>query len=83
MNKPDIHPLRASLATHSIEIVDQTRLPGELKIVSLSSVSEAAQAIRTATEDARIASAEQRKLLAEMHAAAQVVARGIAQSRGL
>ncbi len=45
--KPDIRPLRASLATRSVEIVDQTRLPGELKIVSLSSVSEAAQAIRT------------------------------------
>src|SRR6266446_2748995 len=47
VNKPDIRPLRASLATRSVEIVDQTRLPGELKIVSLSSVSEAARAIRT------------------------------------
>src|SRR6202790_4932861 len=45
--KPDIRPLRASLATRSVEIVDQTRLPGELKIVSLSSLSEAAKAIRT------------------------------------
>jgi methylthioribose-1-phosphate isomerase len=47
VTKPDIRPLRASLATHSIEIVDQTRLPGELNIVTLSSVSEAARAIRT------------------------------------
>jgi methylthioribose-1-phosphate isomerase len=47
VNKPDIRPLRASLATRTVEIVDQTRLPGELKIVSLSSVSEAARAIRT------------------------------------
>jgi methylthioribose-1-phosphate isomerase len=47
VNKPDIRPLRASLATRSVEIVDQTRLPGEWKIVSLSSVSEAAQAIRS------------------------------------
>jgi methylthioribose-1-phosphate isomerase len=47
VNKPDICPLRASLATRTVEIVDQTRLPGELKIVSLSSVSEAARAIRT------------------------------------
>ena len=44
---PDIQPLRASRATCTVEIVDQTRLPGEWKIVSLSSVSEAAQAIRT------------------------------------
>ncbi len=47
VNKPDIRPLRASLATRSVEIVDQTRLPGALKIVTLSSVSEAAKAIRT------------------------------------
>src|ERR1700682_3888649 len=45
--KPDIRPLRASLATRTVEIVDQTCLPGQLKIVSLSSVSEAAHAIRT------------------------------------
>ena len=44
---PDIRPLRASLADRSVEIVDQTRLPGEWRIVSLGSVSEAAQAIRT------------------------------------
>jgi methylthioribose-1-phosphate isomerase len=47
LNKPDIRPLRPSLATRTVEIVDQTRLPGELKIVSLSSASEAARAIRT------------------------------------
>ena len=47
MKTPDIRPLRASPATHSIEIVDQTLLPGEWKTVSLSSVGEAAQAIRT------------------------------------
>src|SRR6202158_6571772 len=45
--KADFRPLRASRATLSVEIVDQTRLPGELKIISLSSVSEAARAIRT------------------------------------
>jgi methylthioribose-1-phosphate isomerase len=44
---PDIQPLRASLATRSVEIVDQTRLPSKWKIVSLSSVGEAAHAIRT------------------------------------
>src|SRR6202171_5029804 len=44
---PDIQPLRASLATRTVEIVDQTRLPGEWKIVSLSNVDEAAHAIRT------------------------------------
>jgi methylthioribose-1-phosphate isomerase len=44
---PDIQPLRASLASRTVEIVDQTRLPGEWKIVSLSSVDEAAHAIRT------------------------------------
>ena len=44
---PDIRPLRASLADRSVEIVDQTRLPGEWRIVPLGSVTEAAQAIRT------------------------------------
>jgi methylthioribose-1-phosphate isomerase len=44
---PDIRPLRASLATGTVEIVDQTLLPGEWKVVSLSTVGEAAHAIRT------------------------------------
>jgi methylthioribose-1-phosphate isomerase len=47
VNTPDIRPLRASLATRTVEIVDQTLLPGEWKIVSLSSMDEAAQAIRS------------------------------------
>jgi methylthioribose-1-phosphate isomerase len=44
---PDIHPLRASRAARTVEIVDQTLLPGEWKIVSMTNVSEAAHAIRT------------------------------------
>ena len=47
VKRPDFQPLRASLATRAVEIVDQTRLPGEWKTVSLSSVDEAAHAIRT------------------------------------
>src|SRR5450631_4742441 len=44
---PDIRTLRASHSARIIEIVDQTLLPGEWKIVSLSTVGEAARAIRT------------------------------------
>jgi methylthioribose-1-phosphate isomerase len=44
---PDIRPLRASSAGRTVEIVDQTLLPGEWKVVSLTKVSEAAHAIRT------------------------------------
>jgi len=44
---PDIQPLRALHASRTIEIADQTRLPGEWKIVSLTSAGEAAHAIRT------------------------------------
>ena len=47
MKTPDIQPLRALHASRTIEIADQTRLPGEWKIVSLTSAGEAAHAIRT------------------------------------
>jgi methylthioribose-1-phosphate isomerase len=47
VKSPDVRSLRASLASRTIEIVDQTLLPAEWKIVSLSSVDEAAEAIRT------------------------------------
>ena len=44
---PEIRTLRASHSTRTLEIVDQTLLPGEWKIVSLSTAGEAARAIRT------------------------------------
>ena len=42
-----MRPLRASRADRSVEIVDQTLLPAEWKIVSLSTAGETAKAIRT------------------------------------
>jgi methylthioribose-1-phosphate isomerase len=44
---PDIWPLRASLAEWRVEIVDQTALPGEWKLISINEVGGAAHAIRT------------------------------------
>ncbi len=44
---PDIRPLRASRADRAVEIADQTRLPGEWRIVTLRYAREAAEAIST------------------------------------
>jgi methylthioribose-1-phosphate isomerase len=44
---PDIRPLRASHASRTVEVADQTCLPGEWKIVALRDASEAAEAIRS------------------------------------
>src|ERR1700692_656686 len=44
---PDIRPLRASHADRTVEIADQTCLPGEWNPVNLRHASEAAKAIRT------------------------------------
>ncbi len=44
---PDVRPLCASVADGTIEIVDQTLLPGAWRLVSLANVDAAAGAIRT------------------------------------
>ena len=44
---PGVRPLRASRANRTVDIVDQTLLPAEWKIVSLSTAGETAKAIRT------------------------------------
>src|ERR1700694_5078898 len=43
----DFHPLRASPAADAIEIVDQTRLPHQWRTVRITTLAEAAHAIRT------------------------------------